>query len=166
MHRRAFEKANGGELTIGPIVPEPFDLASRKIYVGGLNHKCSDNDLVTFISSLLLRAGACLEPSTPIVNVTMYHQKRFAFVEMRSSEEAACLLLLDGTTFQGNHLRFRRCQDYNESKAPPLRLKIPALNTSELGIVSTKVADSTNKLYVGGIPKEWNDEIVKGILEQ
>ena len=102
-----------------------------------------------------------MEPSSPVVKVSMYREKRYAFVEMRSAEEAACLLLLDGTSFSGNHLRIRRCQDYNAAKAPPLRLKIPALDTVELGIISTQVQDSPNKLYIGGIPREWDEEAVK-----
>ena len=86
------------------------------------------------------------------------------FVELRTAEEAACLMQLDGIEYQGFPLRIRRCQEYNAAKAPPLKRKTPVLDVVELGIVSTQVQDTPNKVFVGGIPKDWDEDKIKKLL--
>ncbi|KMS96373.1 hypothetical protein BVRB_9g225830 isoform A [Beta vulgaris subsp. vulgaris] len=50
-----------------------------------------------------------------VVNVYINHEKKFAFVDMRSVEEASNAMALDGITFE-----VRRPSDYNPSLAAAL----------------------------------------------
>lgn len=61
-------------------------------------------------------------------------------------------------------LRIRRCQDYNKATAPPYKCAIPTLDTVELGIVSTQVQDTAQKVFIGGLPKSWDEEKIKRLL--
>ena len=88
------------------------------------------------------------------------------FVELRTAEEAAAMMQLDGIDYQGFPLRIRRCQEYNEGTAPPLKHRIPDIDTVELGIVSTQVQDTPNKVFVGGLPRDWDEEKIKSLLVQ
>lgn len=85
---------------------------------------------------------------------------------MRTAEEASALMQLDGIDFQGFPLRIRRCQEYNETTAPPLKQKVLEIDTVALGIVSTQVRETPNKVFVGGIPRDWDEEKIKALLNK
>ena len=87
-------------------------------------------------------------------------------MELRTAEEAAALMQLDGIDYQNYPLRIRRCQEYNAKTAPPLKKKIPVIDTVELGIVSTQVKETPNKVFIGGIPRDWDEEKIKKLLIQ
>ena len=38
------------------------------------------------------------------------------------------------------------------------------MNTIELGIVSTQVQETPNKVFIGGIPRDWDEEKIKNLL--
>lgn len=82
---------------------------------------------------------------------------------------------LDGITLQGHALRVRRPKDYQPnvsedilvtplpaiSAAPPLQHSPVTIN---LNIVSTNVADTPYKIFIGGLPTHLNEGEVKKIL--
>jgi RNA recognition motif-containing protein len=41
---------------------------------------------------------------------------------------------------------------------------VPVLDTVELGIVSTQVQETPNKVFIGGIPRDWDEEQIKKLL--
>lgn len=47
-----------------------------------------------------------------------------------------------------------------------MKRKTPVLDVVELGIVSTQVQDTPNKVFVGGIPKDWDEDKIKKLLVQ
>eukprot|EP01084_Bolivina_argentea_P019592 36412_1 len=104
------------------------------------------------------------EPS--VTNVYLNAQKRFAFVEFRSPQEATQAMELEGIQFFGESLKIGRPANYNPNLLPQeLRAdNVPKLNTSALGIVSNFVPNGPNKLYCGGIPYSLTEEQVKELL--
>ena len=62
---------------------------------------------------MLQKAGACVDGGNPIIKTNINRDKRYLFVELRTAEEAAALMQLDGIDFQNYPLRIRRCQEYN-----------------------------------------------------
>lgn len=113
---------------------------------------------------MLQKAKACLEEGNPVIKTQINRDKRYIFVELRTAEEAAALMQLDGIDFQGYPLRIRRCQEYNAATAPPLKRPVPQIDTVDLGIVSTQVQETPNKVFIGGIPRDWDEEKIKNLL--
>jgi hypothetical protein len=121
------------------IIPSNYDLPARKIYVGGIGPRHTDNEVAQYLGSTLQKSGACVDPGNPIIKTTINRDKRYMFVELRSAEEAACIMQLDGIDYQNFPLRIRRCQEYESFKAtaPPFKRPIPVIDKVDLGIVST-----------------------------
>lgn len=44
------------------------------------------------LGATLQKAGACVESGNPIIRTQVNREKRYMFVEVRTAEEAACLL--------------------------------------------------------------------------
>merc|ERR1712154_86518 len=101
-----------------------------------------------------------------VTNVYLNAQKRFAFIEFRSPQEATQAMELEGIQFFGESLKIGRPANYNPNLLPSeLRPdNVPKLNTSKLGIVSNFVPNGPNKLYCGGIPYSLTEEQVKELL--
>jgi len=61
---------------------------------------------------------------------------------------------LDGISLEGNPLKIRRPKDYVAPPAEPAKEKyIP-------GIVSTNVADTAYKIFIGGLPSYLNEVFI------
>ena len=148
----------------GPIIPSAYDLPSRKIYVGGIGPYHTETEVSQYLGNMLQKAGVCLDVGNPIIRTQINRDKRYMFVELRTAEEAAALMQLDGLDYQNYPLRIRRCQEYDASTAPPLKRPVPKIDTVELGIVSTQVQDTPNKVFIGGIPRDWDEEKIKQLL--
>lgn len=97
--RFSLNASNFGTTGAGPIIPTNYDLASRKIYVGGIATHHTDNEIAQFLGQTLQRAGACIEPGNPIMRTNINRDKRYLFVELRTAEEAAALMQLDGIDY-------------------------------------------------------------------
>ena len=97
----------------------------------------TDNEISHFLGSTLHRAGACVDNGNPVLKSQINREKRYMFVELRTAEEASALMQLDGIEYKNCPLRIRRCQEYNPATAPPLKRKVPTIDTVALGIVST-----------------------------
>lgn len=77
--------------------------------MGGIAEHHSENEVAQFLGDTLQRAKACLEPGNPVIKTQINRDKRYLFVELRTAEEAAALIQLDGIGFQAHPLRIRRC---------------------------------------------------------
>lgn len=137
---------------------------ARRLYVGNLPVNSTDVAVGDFFNrALAYSKGTCGEEN-PVISVYLNLEKRFAFIELRSLEETAAALALDGVLFNTMSLRMRRPNDYNEAACPPIDPP-PGFDPSLLGIVSTQVGDGPNKVFIGGIPYSLTEDEVKGILE-
>lgn len=78
-----------------------------------------------------------------VVNVYINYEKKFAFVELRTVEEASNAMALDGIMFEGVAVRIRRPNDYNPAHAarlgpgnPNPNLNLAAVNLTPGGMDS------------------------------
>lgn len=68
------------------------------------------------------------------------------------------MIQLDGIRFMDSTLRIRRPEDYDKMPTLQPRRPIPQIDTLALGIISTKVEETPLKIFIGGLPKEFNEE--------
>lgn len=140
-------------LFTAPVVPQNTRQA-RRLYVGNIPTNIPEQDLVDFFNKAMSAAGLSDE-ETCVAGVQMNYEKNFAFIEFRTIDEASKGMGLDGITLQGNSLKIRRPKDYQAPAAPSSYIP---------GIISTNVPDSPNKIFVGGLPANLNEEQVKDLL--
>jgi splicing factor U2AF subunit len=93
--------------------------------------------IATYFSQVMAAVGAnTAGPGDAVVNVYINQEKKFAFVEMRTVEEASNAMALDGIIFEGVSVRVRRPSDYNPSMAATLGPSQPSphLNLAAVGL--------------------------------
>lgn len=78
-------------------------------------------------------------------------------LQFRSIDETTQAMAFDGINFQGQSLKIRRPHDYQPM---PGMSETPHITVP--GVVSTVVADSPNKIFIGGLPNYLNEDQVKG----
>ena len=81
-------------------------------------------------------------------------------------EEASNCMALDGVPFREARLRVRRPNNYDAGSAVLLGSTEPdpSMDAARLGAVRTCVPDSPHKLFVGGLPCDWDADRVKRLL--
>jgi splicing factor U2AF subunit len=109
-------------------------------------------------------------PGDAVVNVYINQEKKFAFVEMRTVEEASNAMALDGIIFEGVSVRVRRPSDYNPSMAATLGPSQPSphLNLAAVGLTPGSAAggaDGPDRVFVGGLPYYLAEVQIKELLE-
>ena len=139
---------------------------ARRVYVGGLPMGTNDAELKSHVNSILNLAGGAVGPGSPVSAVTVYPDRAYAFMEMRSVEEASNVMALDGVPFREGRLRVRRPNNYDASAAALLgpTEPDPGVDAARLGAVRTTVPDTPDKLFVGGLPCDWDAGRVKALL--
>jgi splicing factor U2AF subunit len=161
----------------------------KRLYVGNLPATVSEIELMEFFNAAMANANVVSSPGSPVLSATINREKAYAFIEFRSAEEASAGMSLDGITLQGNALRVRRPKDYQPNvtegisappsppqnirryeenlSLPPIPPIMPAphpILSVNLNIVSTNVADTPYKIFIGGLPTHLNEGEVKKIL--
>ncbi|RWW88227.1 hypothetical protein BHE74_00002906, partial [Ensete ventricosum] len=150
---------------------------------------CSRVTIATFFSHVMSAIGGnAAGPGDAVVNVYINHEKKFAFVEMRSVEEASNAMALDGIIFEGVPVKVRRPTDYNPSLAATLGPSQPSphLNLAAVGLlprcVNTLVSlvtghlpcfvdsaiggsEGPDRVFVGGLPYYFTDAQIRELLE-
>lgn len=142
---------------------------ARRLYVGNLPFGAQQEDLRDFFNKVMMEAqGAARNPGDSVLSVYINHQRRFAFAEFRTMEEATSAMALDGISYQGESLKVGRPANYNPAMLPQQQQEalrnIKPLNTAKLGIVSSQVPDGPNKIFCGGLPYELSEDQVKELL--
>lgn len=137
---------------------------ARRLYVGGIG-EVAEHEISVFFNDVIDRALGERQEGGAVVSVYINRERHFAFVELKSIELTTACMNLDGVSFRGQPLKIRRPNDYNPATIPQDLGPIPQLNLAALGIVSTTVQDSPNKIFVGGIPYHLNDDQVKELLQ-
>ncbi|KAL9257531.1 Splicing factor U2af large subunit A-like protein [Drosera capensis] len=140
---------------------------ARRVYVGGLPPLANEQTIAIFFSQVMAAIGGNSAGSgDAVVNVYINHEKKFAFVEMRTVEEASNAMALDGI---GVAVRVRRPTDYNPTLAAALGPSQPSphLNLAAIGLVPSVIsaAEGQDRIFVGGIPYYIAETQIKELLE-
>ncbi|KAI3991547.1 hypothetical protein MKX01_013677 [Papaver californicum] len=143
---------------------------ARRVYVGGLPSMANEQLVATFFSQVMSAIGGnTAGPGDAVINVYINHEKNFAFVEMRSVEEAGNAMALDGIIFEGAPVKVRRPSDYNLSLAAALGPSQPSqkLNLEAVGILqgSTGGIEGSDRIFVGGLPYYVTEVQIRELLE-
>ncbi|KAG7623135.1 RNA-binding domain superfamily [Arabidopsis suecica] len=143
---------------------------ARRVYVGGLSPTANEQSVATFFSQVMAAVGGnTAGPGDAVVNVYINHEKKFAFVEMRSVEEASNAMSLDGIIFEGAPVKVRRPSDYNPSLAATLGPSQPSphLNLAAVGLTpgASGGLEGPDRIFVGGLPYYFTESQVRELLE-
>ncbi|XP_043688688.1 splicing factor U2af large subunit B-like isoform X3 [Telopea speciosissima] len=143
---------------------------ARRVYVGGLPPMANEQTIATFFSQVMAAIGGnTAGPGDAVVNVYINHEKKFAFVEMRTVEEASNAMALDGIIFEGVSVRVRRPTDYNPSLAAALGPSHPSpnLNLAAVGLTPGAIggAEGPDRIFVGGLPYYFTEAQIRELLE-
>ncbi|XP_077241734.1 splicing factor U2af large subunit A-like isoform X2 [Tasmannia lanceolata] len=141
---------------------------ARRVYVGGLPPLANEQTIATFFSRVMTAIGGNTAGDA-VVNVYINHEKKFAFVEMRTVEEASNAMALDGIMFEGVSVRVRRPTDYNPSLAAALGPSQPSpyLNLAAVGLTPGAIggAEGPDRIFVGGLPYYFSEAQIRELLE-
>ncbi|PIM98807.1 Splicing factor U2AF, large subunit (RRM superfamily) [Handroanthus impetiginosus] len=143
---------------------------ARRVYVGGLPPLANEQTISRFFSHVMNAIGGnSAGPGDAVMNVYINHEKKFAFVEMRTVEEASNAMALDGIVFEGVSVRVRRPTDYNPSLAAPLGPSQPSpyLNLAAAGLTPGMIgeAEGADRIFLGGVPYYFSEAQIKELLE-
>ncbi|XP_042751829.1 splicing factor U2af large subunit A isoform X3 [Lactuca sativa] len=144
---------------------------ARRVYVGGLPPLANEQTIATFFSHIMTAIGgnSAGPAGDAVVNVYINHEKKFAFVEMRTVEEASNAMALDGIIFEGVSVRVRRPTDYNPSLAATLgpSQPNPNLNLAAAGLTPGGIggAEGPDRIFVGGLPYYFTEVQIRELLE-
>ncbi|GLJ06857.1 hypothetical protein SUGI_0050370 [Cryptomeria japonica] len=143
---------------------------ARRVYVGGLPPTANEQMIATFFSWVMATIGGnTAGPGDAVVNVYINHEKKFAFVEMRTVEEASNAMALDGLLFNNVTVRVRRPSDYNPSLAAALGPSQPSphLNLAAVGLTPGTIggAEGPDRIFVGGLPYYFTEPQIRELLE-
>jgi len=134
-------------------------MQARRLYVGNLPFGITDDLMIDFFNAKMRESNLVKQPGNPVLACQINLEKNFAFLEFRSVEETTSAMAFDGIVLQGQALKIRRPRDYQP---------IPGIVEQEAshipGVVSTVVADTVNKVFIGGLPNYLNEDQVRELL--
>ncbi|XP_059456172.1 splicing factor U2af large subunit B isoform X2 [Corylus avellana] len=175
MFPNMFPLATGQPFGALPVMPvqamtQQATRHARRVYVGGLPPTANEQSVATFFSHVMAAIGGnTAGPGDAVVNVYINHEKKFAFVEMRSVEEASNAMALDGIIFEGAPVKVRRPSDYNPSLAATLgpSQPNPNLNLAAVGLTpgSAGGLEGPDRIFVGGLPYYFTEIQIRELLE-
>lgn len=160
-------------------MPPALTRQARRLYVGNIPFGCTDEDMIEFFQTNMTACNFVTQPGNPVLACQINLDKNFAFLEFRSVEETTSAMALDGILCKGQALKIRRPHDYqpipgSEPTPAPIGGALSGLLASSTaatepaahvpGVVSSVVADSPNKIYIGGLPTYLTDDQIKEIL--
>jgi len=134
-------------------------MQARRLYVGNLPFGITDDLMIDFFNAKMRESNLIKQHGNPVLACQINLEKNFAFLEFRSVEETTSAMAFDGIVLQGQALKIRRPRDYQP---------IPGIVETEAshipGVVSTVVADTVNKVFIGGLPNYLNEDQVRELL--
>ncbi|KAL5204465.1 hypothetical protein ABZP36_009336 [Zizania latifolia] len=167
---------NLAQTQFNPLVIQPQAMTqqatrhARRVYVGGLPPTANEHTVAVFFNQVMAAIGGnTAGPGDAVLNVYINHDKKFAFVEMRSVEEASNAMALDGIMLEGAPVKVRRPTDYNPSLAAALgpSQPNPNLNLAAVGLTpgSAGGLEGPDRIFVGGLPYYFTEAQVRELLE-
>nr|XP_043616449.1 splicing factor U2af large subunit B-like [Erigeron canadensis]XP_043616450.1 splicing factor U2af large subunit B-like [Erigeron canadensis]XP_043616452.1 splicing factor U2af large subunit B-like [Erigeron canadensis] len=165
-----FQNMSSDQFKALPVMPVQATRHARRVYIGGLSSTVNEQSVATFFSHVMSAIGGNTAGSgDAVVNVYINYEKKFAFVEMRSVEEASNAMALDGIIFEGAPVKVRRPTDYNPSLAATLGPSQPSpnLNLAAVGLTpgSAGGLEGPDRIFVGGIPNYITKTQMQELLE-
>lgn len=167
-------------------MPPAMTRQARRLYVGNIPFGSTDDDMIEFFQTNMAACNFIQQPGNPVLACQINLDKNFAFLEFRTVEETTNAMALDGIMCKGQALKIRRPHDYqpipgSEPTPTPIGGALSGLLAGGAGVggggaagleaaphvpgvVSTVVADSPNKIYIGGLPTYLTDDQIKEIL--
>mmetsp|Transcript_823 Transcript_823/g.1829 ORF Transcript_823/g.1829 Transcript_823/m.1829 type:complete len:516 (-) Transcript_823:256-1803(-) len=144
----------------------------NRVYVGNVPNPTTDDALKQFFNNVMeVGQGPNRVPGDSVLQVYLNTQRRFAFIELRTPEEAIQAMDLDQIKFQGHPLKIGRPANFDQVALEKLRAGKPSppkLNLEALGMqghLSTQVENGPNKLYCAGLPNILKDDQVRALFE-
>lgn len=134
---------------------------ARRLYVGNIPFGVTEASMKQFFNEQMHLCGLAQAQveGDPVIAVQVNLDKNFAFLELRSVDEATQAMAFDGIIFQGQSLKIRRPRDYQ-----PVPGASETPDVAVPGVVSTVVQDSPHKIFIGGLPNYLNEDQVKELL--
>lgn len=142
-----------------PFAGNAISRQARRLYIGNIPFGVTEQQVQEFFNNQLKGQGLAQAEGNPVIDVQTNLEKNFAFLEFRSVDECTQAMALDGIMFHNQCLKIRRPRDY---------VPLPGIQEQPSvvvpGVVSTRVQDSPNKIFVGGLPNFFNEDQVKELL--
>uniref|UniRef100_A0ACD5WS39 Uncharacterized protein n=1 Tax=Avena sativa TaxID=4498 RepID=A0ACD5WS39_AVESA len=134
----------------------------RRLHIENLTSSASEDMLIGCLNDFLLSSGVnhIQRSKQPCLSCTINKEKRQAFVEFLTPEDATAALSFDGRSFNGSALKIRRPREYIEM--PHVAPKKPV--EEEIKVTSDVVADSPHKIFVAGISGVLSSEMLVEIV--
>ncbi|XP_047089406.1 uncharacterized protein LOC124701400 [Lolium rigidum] len=134
----------------------------RRLHIENLTSSASEDMLIGCLNDFLLSSGGnhIQRSKQPCLSCTINKEKRHAFVEFLTPEDATAALSFDGKSFNGSTLKIRRPKDYIEM--PHVAPKKPV--EEEIKVTSDVVADSPHKIFIAGISGVLSSEMLMEIV--
>jgi len=149
-------------IAAAPMAQSHITRQARRLYLGNIPFGTTEDAMTEFFNKQMRECGLACAAGNPVIATQINFERNFAFIELRSVEEATNCLAFDGINFMGQTLKIRRPNDY---KPLPTGTLSTGLGLTHIpGIISTNVEDSPNKLFVGCLPNYLNDDQVKELL--
>ncbi|XP_044983113.1 uncharacterized protein LOC123449835 isoform X2 [Hordeum vulgare subsp. vulgare] len=135
----------------------------RRLHIENLASSASEDALIGCLNDFLLSTGdinRIQRSKQPCLSCTINKEKRQAFVEFLTPEDATAALSFDGRSFNGSTLKIRRPKEYIEMAHVAQKKPV------EEGIKETSdvVADSPHKIFIAGISGVLSSEMLVEIV--
>lgn len=118
--------------------------------------------MMEFFNQQMHLTGLAQAAGSPVLACQINLDKNFAFLEFRSIDECTQAVAFDGINLKGQSLKIRRPHDYQPM--PGITDGPAASVPGVVGVISTVVPDSPNKIFVGGLPTYLTEDQVKELL--
>ncbi|XP_066384184.1 splicing factor U2af large subunit A-like isoform X2 [Miscanthus floridulus] len=149
----------GNSLTADSVQLTQATRPFRRLHIENLPDSATEDKLIDCLNDFLLPTGIKPQRSKPCLSCTINREKRQAFVEFLTPEDATAALSFDGRSLNGSALRIRRPKEYVETvNVTP---KKPA---EETALISDVVADSPHKIFIAGIAGVISSEMLMEIV--
>ncbi|XBH58636.1 hypothetical protein VPH35_080040 [Triticum aestivum] len=134
----------------------------RRLHIENLTSSASEDMLIGCLNDFLLSSGVnrIQRSKQPCLSCTINKEKRQAFVEFLTPEDATAALSFDGRSFNGSTLRIRRPKEYIEMA----HVAQKKLVEEEIKEASDVVADSPHKIFIAGISGVLSSEMLVEIV--
>lgn len=141
------------EAAISALLPGGAAKVQRRLYVAGFPSDASEDEIARAMNRTL--GGS----SDAVVGVQISNDHSYAFVEVRSPEEATALITCDGAPYPGGgSLRIRRPREYVEGGAQPVL-------TGSLLTSLTSYVPEADRVAITGLHPALSEEHVRALLE-
>lgn len=169
--------------------PDNATRVARRLYLGNLISGITDGELRDVLNDLMKYYFPELHVSDCVSTTYINHEKKFAFIETNTVEEAASLLLLDQVLYKNQPIKIRRPADYDASMWPAVHASQPAHTVYTLQYKQQQEkqqqadqkkqqyeqrqshkesqqqeSNNANKLFIGGLPYNLGESEVHDLL--